>query len=86
MNLDKKPGSGGIDAFIKMIDRDENMSFIEELTDSGFESPFAIGRNEKIAALIKKIMTGPEESAPSESSPEKSIETTPAQSTLLPAA
>jgi len=66
----KAPGTGGISAFLKVIDRDQELSFIDETVGSGFESPFASGRTQKIAELIGKVLTPTEDegAAPPETS------------------
>ena len=52
----KEPGKGGVKAFTNLIDRDDDLTFTEDVTSSGFESPFADGRTVKIADFIKSVL------------------------------
>jgi hypothetical protein len=75
------PGKGGIEAFMRSIDRDKDLTFIEEITASGFKSPFTEDRVRKIASIIERVLIDTE--APDETAP---IETMPTEALALPAA
>lgn len=49
-----KLGSG-IDSYVKLIDRDKDLSFTEDLIVSGFESPFSSLRCQKVSELLLSI-------------------------------
>ena len=49
------PLEGGVEAYLKIIDRDPSKTFVENIEAAGFESPFSEGRAEKIAELIDSI-------------------------------
>ena len=78
------PGKGGIDSFMRVIDRDVDLGFIEELTDSGFKSPFADGRIEKIASLFEDTFL--KEDTPSEVPSEDPSQTQASVAIIQPAA
>ena len=90
------PGKGGVDAFVKSIDRDDDLTFIEEISASGFKSPFSEGRVLKIASIIEDILTEPEppvepdstETIPSETTSTENTptETLPTEALAIPAA
>ena len=48
-------GEGGVKAFEKLISKDHALPLYDGITRIGFESPFAEGRAEKIAALISRV-------------------------------
>ena len=79
----KAPGKGGVEAYLDVIDRDMDLSFIDETVDSGFESPFAEGRAEKIAQLIIDTLT---ESPDGELTPSEGASEAVFANDLIPAA
>lgn len=79
----KAPGKGGVEAYLDVIDRDMDLSFIDETVDSGFESPFADGRAEKIAQLITDALT---ESPDEELTPLEGASEAVFANSLIPAA
>lgn len=50
------PGEGGVKAYLNVIDRDLSLSFIEDITRSGFKSPFEESRVKDIADFIELIL------------------------------
>ena len=55
LNAETGKQGSGIDFYVKLIDRDRDLSFTEDLVASGFESPFADRRCQKAADLLLSI-------------------------------
>ena len=79
------PGKGGVDAFVKVITRDDDLTFVEQLADSGFKSPFNSERVRKIASMLEDAFITPEETPESQTDTQP-IESIPSNALALPAA
>lgn len=55
------PGKGGVEAFVKLIDREDESPFLERVADAGFQSPFSSERLDKIASMIEATLIKPDE-------------------------
>ena len=56
------PLEGGIEAYLRVIDRDPSKTFVENIEAAELESPFAKDRAKKLAELMDRVFLG-EESA-----------------------
>ena len=50
------PGEGGVKAYLNVIDRDASLPFVDDITRSGFKSPFEEGRTKEVADLIDLLI------------------------------
>ena len=50
------PGEGGVKAYLNVIDRDTSLSFVDDITKSGFKSPFEEGRVKEVADFIDLLI------------------------------